>query len=486
MANNIVLIVDDEPIAHQTLEALLTPEDYELVFASSGPEALEKAARILPDVILLDVMMPGMDGYETCRRLRANPATSSVPVIMITALNDRKSLITGIESGADDFITKPIDNAELRARMRTITTLNRYRLMLTEQSRFEWMLERSQDGYVLISKTGEIKYANASARSYLSLPQESPLPAGMSFLALTRKQYSLEPADLWITWPEPAPEGTTRYMLRPETESEHIFYLRADCHKLTAGKKTEYLIHLRDLTTQLTSERDMSVFHYFISHKLNTPLNHLIGSLQLLADNPDSMTRDEIADFWGMALSGAKALEANIKDIFEYVSASDSAWSRDAVLPAQALRHVVDAVSAMLELGNVNFIITKTAENTNLMMNRRAMEIIIGKLLENSKKFHPNHDPNIIITADVMPGGLFRLRVLDEGANISPDQLARLWTPYYQAGKSHYGETQGMGLGLATVGSIVWAVRGTCSIGNRTDGPGVVVEIYLPLKAGLE
>jgi CheY-like chemotaxis protein len=132
--NSTILIVDDEPIGRETLETLLIGEGYSLLFAADGPEALSKAAELAPDLILLDVMMPGMDGFEVCQRLRDDQVLAEVPVIMVTALDDRDSRLRGIEAGADDFVTKPFDRVELRSRVRTITRLNRYRrLLLTNQ-----------------------------------------------------------------------------------------------------------------------------------------------------------------------------------------------------------------------------------------------------------------------------------------------------------------------------------------------------------------
>ncbi len=95
-----------------------------MLFASNGSEALERAKEIIPDLILLDVMMPGMDGFEVCRRLRTNSILAEVPIILITALDDQDSRIQGINAGSDDFITKPFDRLEIRARIRTITRLN--------------------------------------------------------------------------------------------------------------------------------------------------------------------------------------------------------------------------------------------------------------------------------------------------------------------------------------------------------------------------
>ena len=114
MANmSTILIVDDEPSARETLQALLFNEGYNLIFAHNGPEALEKVSGLTPDLILLDVMMPGMDGFEVCRRLRADTHLAQVPIMMVTALDDRDSRLQGIEAGADDFISKPYDRVEL-------------------------------------------------------------------------------------------------------------------------------------------------------------------------------------------------------------------------------------------------------------------------------------------------------------------------------------------------------------------------------------
>ena len=127
-----ILIIDDEPIARTTLQALLANQNYELIFARSGREGLSLAEQHLPDVILLDVMMPGMDGFETCRAIRAMPKVAETAVLMITSLDDRQSKMNGFNAGADDFISKPFDMYELLARIQNMNRLNRYR-QLTEQ-----------------------------------------------------------------------------------------------------------------------------------------------------------------------------------------------------------------------------------------------------------------------------------------------------------------------------------------------------------------
>ena len=137
-----LLIVDDEPSAPATMEAAFAGEGYDLDFADSGALAIKKADSSLPDIILLDVMMPGMDGFEVCRRLRSNPKLAEVPIILLTALDDRASRLAGIEAGADDFLAKPMDVQELRLRVRTILKLNRYRTLVTQRESLQEMASR--------------------------------------------------------------------------------------------------------------------------------------------------------------------------------------------------------------------------------------------------------------------------------------------------------------------------------------------------------
>lgn len=140
---SIVLIVDDDPTARETLVAMLEGEHYDLQAAKDGIQALQMLEQIQPDLILLDVMMPGMDGYEVCRRIRSTPQLAEVPIILLTALDDRASLVRGIESGADDFLSKPADRRELTARVRTITRLNRYRTLMEQRENIRHMAERA-------------------------------------------------------------------------------------------------------------------------------------------------------------------------------------------------------------------------------------------------------------------------------------------------------------------------------------------------------
>lgn len=129
-----ILVIDDEPIVRLTIEGLFTHENLELIFASNGVSGITLAQEVLPDAILLDLMMPDLDGFEVCRRVRSMPSLSEVPIVMITAVDQRDAKLRGLDAGVDDFLTKPFDTLEIQIKVRNILKLNRFRNLIDQRN----------------------------------------------------------------------------------------------------------------------------------------------------------------------------------------------------------------------------------------------------------------------------------------------------------------------------------------------------------------
>ena len=150
-----LLVVDDTPVNVKLLADLLGAKGYAVATAASGPEALAHIDKEPPDLVLLDVMMPGMSGYDVCRKLRENPGTALLPVVMVTALDPTQERVKGIEAGADDFLTKPINQAELLARVRSLLRIKQLHDELTELTRS--LEQRVQEQVAQLERLGRLK-----------------------------------------------------------------------------------------------------------------------------------------------------------------------------------------------------------------------------------------------------------------------------------------------------------------------------------------
>jgi signal transduction histidine kinase len=128
-----ILIVDDEVVNVKLIKAMLSPENYNLISALSGSEALSMLVSNRPDLILLDVMMPDIDGFETCRKIKQNANTKIIPILMITSLSENQHRLQALDCGADDFLSKPVDKTELKIRVKSLLRIKEYHNELTEK-----------------------------------------------------------------------------------------------------------------------------------------------------------------------------------------------------------------------------------------------------------------------------------------------------------------------------------------------------------------
>src|ERR1700720_4201690 len=160
-----VLVVDDILSNVKLLEAKLSAEYFEVITAFNGLECLSKMETGAPDIVLLDVMMPGMEGFEVCRRIKANPKTAHIPVVMVTALDQPSDRVAGLDAGADDFLTKPVDDAALFARVRSLGRLK----MMTDELRM-----REETGQSMGLHDPALNYSDTESPSRILIVEDRP------------------------------------------------------------------------------------------------------------------------------------------------------------------------------------------------------------------------------------------------------------------------------------------------------------------------
>jgi len=212
----LILIVDDLPQNVRLLDAVLSPKGFRVATASSGEEALDVLAKEHPDLVLLDIVMPGMDGYEVCRRIREDPATAFLPVIMITASGGEEK-IRAIEAGADDFVNKPFDQAELLARVRSLVRVKRYHDTIENQAaelaRWNRELEqRVQDQLEQLERAGRLRrflpaqladlIISSGDESFLNAHRREITVVCCDLRGFTAFAETAEPEDVWKTLEE--------------------------------------------------------------------------------------------------------------------------------------------------------------------------------------------------------------------------------------------------------------------------------------------
>lgn len=241
-----VLIVDDETIGRQLLEAVLFSEGFELEFAADGQEAYDKAKQLVPDLILMDVMMPHMDGFEVCKKIREDESLQKVPIVLITALDDRDSRLRGLDAGADDYISKPFDRIEVLAKVRNITQLKKSRTATSEK------------------ETPTVTPKKESKESIKETVQSEYL----SYSGIIQKSLLLEKGDITNVFPD------SFILSHSSSESEeHLYYVNKKGDKAIILLISAPNNHVQSIFFRITLIASLQAF--FSKNEIKSPVNLL-------------------------------------------------------------------------------------------------------------------------------------------------------------------------------------------------------------------
>ncbi len=508
----LLLLVDDDALARLALEAMLAGDGYRLETAADGSEALVLAARLLPDLILLDVLMPGMDGYEVCRRLRADPALAEVPVLMLTALDDAASRLLGLDAGADDFIAKPADRAELRARVRSITRLNRYRRARERERRLaesqrqqlhslallQCVIDNSPDAFLALDENGGIVEWSAQAETMFGWSRAEVLGLDLNDLIV--------PSHLRVQQRRlhEAVRQTGRFDGFGRVE-ERVSVRRDGsefpCEVLLTALPTDRGWRLAGFVRDIGERRDAEIrlrqaekleaiglLTGGLAHDFNNLLNMILGGLELLAPRLPAGDARALRHH-DLALRAARRaaevtrtllqvarrqpLDAREVDVAAHCIEllpliRQSAGSGVRIVlhgfepaPQPPLRACVDAGG----LGNALL---------NLVINARDAMPGGGTLtLEVQLQTLPAG-----AVPELAAGTWIVIAVTDTGCGMSPAVRARAFDPFFTT--KHRG--QGTGLGLAMVLGYARQSGGNVTLAGAAGG-GTTVRLYLPAVA---
>ena len=452
-----ILVVDDSPTYLDQLAATLRADGYEVVTALSGEEALEIVASRPLDCILLDRMMPGLGGAETCRRIKASPASRDIPLMMITGSPDRAAMIDGLSSGADDYVLKSSDVEILKARLQA------------QLRRKQFEEENRRIRVDLLNK----EFDAAQARSARELAESR----AQLLAALESRNRDLEAA-------------VDELSAKQREIAEKNVQLQA-----ASRAKTEFLSTM--------------------SHELRTPLNAIIGFSEILQYDSSSVLSSKQRQFLAHIHDSGTHLLELINDVLD-LSKIEAGRVDITLEPVDLAQTMNDALAIVRETALSKSILLEglpLAGSPYLMLDRRRLRQILYNLLSNALKFTPRGGRVTLEAREVgreqaataMPGfapgvrmplpeppegaaddpdgdRFVQLSVTDTGVGITQEDAAKLFTPFGQIDSSLTRRLEGSGLGLVTVLQLVRLHGGTVALTSEARR-GSCFTIWLPWRA---
>jgi len=464
-----ILVVDDHAVNCELLEAMLAPQGYHVDQAYSGPDAIEYAHTQQPDLILLDVNMPGMDGFEVAKRLRDDEETRLIPIVMVTALGDLEHRVRGLESGADDYLPKPVNRSELLARVQSTLRLSYFRRQVDERQKLDLVLEDVSDGILIADAEGCLHDASPSARRLLGLTADS-----------TGRELGAIWGDL-----EGAPEGLTLAVQhgRPldfiMQRDEPALFLAASLrpvHDLD-GAPTGAVLSLRDVTRETLEHKLQQDVLSLVSHKFRTPLTVVSLWTKLLLDGECGPLSAEQKEALTAMVGAANQLRDLLEGMLSYIE-----WTkrlrkleRRPITFVEIENTVRHRTQALLE-DTHRLVVEREGQGDVLVDPDLFLEVLV-ELVKNAVKF--GGGKSIEARVKMQRRGEQRLFIVsDNGPGIPPEKLEHIFERFYQIESDFTGQVQGIGLGLALAKTAVEAMGGRITAHSQL-GNGTHFEIIL-------
>ncbi|NUP98574.1 MAG: response regulator [Armatimonadetes bacterium] len=469
MAPPSILVVDDEPTNREMLLRRLRREGYRCRSATDGLEALAAVDDELPDLILLDVMMPGIDGFEVCRRLRAKVVTRAIPVVLVTALSDRNSRVEGLEAGADDFITKPVDPPELTARVRSLLRLRYFQSLSAQRELLEASFRDLAAGILVAEPGGALVAINKRARHLLDIGEEEAI--GLDLHAhLARFEISLSLAEVLAEGAE-----ETRFDIRRVGEPPLIVEARLTPVLDPEQQPVYHAVVLNDVTAEREASRFRSDFLALMAHKVRTPLTILRGLVELFDDQRGTELAQELMpELMPDLISKLDEVNGIVNDLLRQTELPRGARRMEPV--ESPLEPAVAEVAG--ELGRLvpGRVVEVQSDDGMVPMEASDLVLVLRELLENSAKFGADR---VEVTREPREGGVCLL-VTDNGRGIPHEHFESVFDECFQLDLDFTGQVPGFGMGLAIARRVVAAYGGQIEVIESRPRQRTSFRILLP------
>ncbi|MBM4019923.1 MAG: response regulator [Planctomycetes bacterium] len=447
-----ILVVHDYPANVKLLERSLQAAGYETLAACDGQEALLKVQSDRPDLILLDAVLPKIDGFEVCRRLRADEATAVIPIIMVTALKDTEDRIRGLEAGADDFLSRPFDRGELLARVKGLLQVKYYRSMLAEREKFHAVIQDLSHGIVITDGQWRVQTISRRAAELLRVSDEGQVGRNLADL-LARFQV------------EPSLDALRRSATRSvsvelsQEDARPPRYLAGRYTRIEGPRGELYNAALvfRDITEMRRKEKLKSDFLSLFSHKLKHPLTSVMVRLDMMNSGHYGPVPQAMADALRIAVSKIRELSDLIEKVLAYAALTATELERAGQLVE--VRDLVDRTRERIAQRYpgrpVEWQVALDAALPHARAPEELLSIVLDNLLDNAVKFSPPDQARVRVSAREVRDRYLEVSVRDSGPGIRTQDRDQVFTDFTQLEDSFTGNITGIGLGLATAKRLV-------------------------------